>query len=175
MPREQVTYSRLQGSGRVLVPSTEPHEAERARFVELGRHRVGFERSRLGACLDRESDVPVDALEQFAIRSRQRDLAWMLVERTVRTERGGSSSRSLAAEATHRGLRRDHAALERRLAVTVRALGTLTVGMDGHRIAEDGGEAALARRVERMLEQASEDTQTAIGGVDDGGARLSGR
>jgi len=30
--------------------------------------------------------------------------------------------------------------------------------MDGHSIAEDGGEAALARGVERVLEQTSEDT-----------------
>src|SRR4029453_14559357 len=158
MPREQVTYSRRQGSGRVLVPSPEPQEAERARFVELGRHRIALERRRLGARLDREPDVPVDALEQFAVRSRQRHLSWAHIKKPVRTEGGSSSSRALGAEATHRGLRRDHAELERRLAVTVRALGTLTVGMDGHGITEDGAEPALARRVERVLEQASEDT-----------------
>src|SRR6266567_4837235 len=158
MPREQVTYSRRQVSGRFLVPSPEPQEAERARLVEPGRHRVAFERRRLGSRLDREPDVPVDALEQLAVRSRQRDLSWAHIKRTIRTERGSSSSRSLGAEAAHRGLRRNHAELERRLAVTMRALGTLTVGMDGHGIAEDGGEAALARGVERVLEQASEDT-----------------
>src|SRR5215468_4219397 len=122
--------SQLQGAGCFLVPSPEPHEPERARFVELGRHRVAFERGRLGARLDREPDVAVEALEEFAVRSRQCDLSWMQVKGTVRTERGSSSSRTVGAEAAHRGLRRDHAELDRRLAVTVRALGALTVGMD---------------------------------------------
>ena len=84
------------------------------------------------------------------------------------------SSRPLAAEAAHRRLRRDHAELERRLAVAVRELGALTEGMNGDGIPEDRSEAALGCRVERVLEQPAEDTEPPIGGVDDCGTRLGG-
>ena len=46
--------------------------------------------------------------------------------------------------------------------------------MDRDGVAEDGGEPALARRVQRLLEHPAEDAQAAIGGVDDGGTRLGG-
>ena len=98
----------------------------------------------------------------------------LVVEGPVGAERCCPSSRPLAAEAAHRRLRRDHAELERRLAVAVRELGALTEGMDGDGIPEDRREAALGCRVERVLEQPAEDTEAPIGGVDDCGTRFSG-
>src|SRR4029077_8219300 len=98
----------------------------------------------------------------------------MLVERTVRAKRGGSSPGPLAAEAAHRGLPREHAELERRLSIAVRRLGALAEGMDGDGVAEDRGQAAFPRDVERVLEQPAEDTEAPVGGMDDCGAGLSG-
>src|SRR5437762_2314483 len=144
MPREQVTDSLFQRRASFLVPTPEPQEAEGARLVDAGRHHLAIlKRSFFGAHLDYEADVGIDALEQPTVGSRQRSLPRLRVQRPVGAERGRSSSSPLAAEAAHRRLRRDHAELERRLAVAVRALGALTEGMDGDGIAEDGGEAAL--------------------------------
>ncbi len=46
--------------------------------------------------------------------------------------------------------------------------------MDRDGISEDGREASLDRRAERVLEHPAEQTEPAIGGVDDRGARLGG-
>jgi hypothetical protein len=99
----------------------------------------------------------------------------MLVERPVGAKRGRSPSRPLAAEPAHRRLRRDHAELERRLAVAVRALGTLTEGMGSDGIAEDRSESALTCRIERVIGEPPEDSEAAISGVNNCGAGLGGR
>ena len=47
--------------------------------------------------------------------------------------------------------------------------------MDGDRIAEDRSESTVGSRLECVREEPTEDTEAAIGGVDDGGTRLCGR
>src|SRR4029453_5258579 len=163
--REQVAHSPLQGCRGFLVPTPDPQEAKRARFVEAGRHNIPPEsRSRLGARLDREPEIRVDALEQLAVRGRQGDLPWTLVEGTVRRGGGRSAPWPGPAEAAHRGLRRDHPELECRLAVALRGLGALAERMDRDSIAEDRGKAALPRRIERLGEQPAKDTEAPVGG-----------
>ena len=60
-------------------------------LVDVGRYRLALERSRLGASLDCEADVCVDALEQLAVGRRHRRLPRAVVERAVGAERGRSS------------------------------------------------------------------------------------
>src|SRR4029453_5298157 len=96
----------------------------------------------------------------------QRNRTRMLLEGTVRTKRGRSFPRPLAAEAAHRRLRRQHAELERRLPIAVRRLGALAEGMDGDGVAEDRGQASLPRGVERVLEHLAEHTEAPVGGMN---------
>src|SRR5439155_15695325 len=131
MPREQVAHSPLQGRADFPLRAPEPQEAEGARRIDRGRERFALERSWLGASLDREANVGVNALEQLAVEGRQCDPPRLLVEGPVGAERGCASSRRLTAESAHRRLRRKHAELEGRLAVAVRTLGALAEGMDG--------------------------------------------